>query len=185
VALSVRVEMSALRPGFLALFQSRTFAPRSSTPIATGDAGYESCYRKTSTRAFHSEVGMTMRLSVAGFVGLMLLAGTFTVPLAAAGEQTPPAPPVGAAAQSKMLAMNMMRMHEQMAAAMKANDAKLDAVLQTLNAAEGAAQIDALVATVNELARQYKAERAHMNEMHQTMCGHMAAEQESSSGHTH
>jgi hypothetical protein len=128
---------------------------------------------------------MTMRLSVAAFVSLMLLAGTLTVPLAAAGEQTTPVPSVGAGAQSKMLAMNMMKMHEQMAAEMKANDAKLDAVLQALNAAKGDARFDALIETVNELARQYKAERAHMEEMHRTMCGQMATEQEPSSGHTH
>ena len=123
---------------------------------------------------------MTMRLSVAAFVGLMLLA----VPLAAAGEQAPPAPPVGAAAQSQMPAMNMMKMHEQMAAEMKANDAKLDAVLQALSTAKGDARIDALTAIVNELARQYRAERTHMNEMHQAMCGHMTTGQEPSSGHT-
>ena len=127
---------------------------------------------------------MTMRLSLAAFVGLILLAGTLAMPPGAAGEQTA-TPAVGAPAQPQMPAMNMMKMHEQMAAEMKANDARLDAVIQALSAAKGDARIDALAATVNELARQYKAERAHMSEMHRTMCGHMAPGQEQAPGHAH
>lgn len=128
---------------------------------------------------------MTMRLPlVATVVGLALLSSTVTVPLAAAGEQTPPAP-VAAPAQPQMPAMNMMKMHAQMMAEMKANDARLEALLKEVNGAKGEARIDTLIAAVNELARQYKAERAHMNDMHQTMCAYMNAEGHEPAAHVH
>lgn len=46
-------------------------------------------------------------------------------------------------------------MHEQMMAGMKADDAKLDALLKEMNAATGEAKITALEATVAELVRQH------------------------------
>ena len=127
-----------------------------------------------------------MRLPlVATLVGLALLSSTMTVPLAAAGEQTPPAPATAPPAQPQMPAMNMMKMHAQMMAEMKANDARLEALLKEVNGAKGDARIDTLIAAVNELARQYKAERAHMNDMHQTMCAHMNAEGHEPAAHAH
>jgi len=129
---------------------------------------------------------MNTRLSFAAAIaGLTLLSGTVMVPLAAAGEQIPPAPAVAPPAQPGMPAMDMMKMHEQMMAEMKANDARLEAVLKEVNGAKGDARTDALIVAVNELARQYQAERAHMTDMHQAMCGHMNAQGHEPSAHSH
>ncbi len=65
----------------------------------------------------------------------------------------------------------MMKMHEQMMAEMKASDAKLDALVKDMNAAAGDAKVNAIAAVVNELARQSKAMHAHMGQMHQQMMG--------------
>jgi hypothetical protein len=128
---------------------------------------------------------MAMRISFAAVVlALALLPGAT---LAAAGAQNPPAP--GAAPSrpqmTGMMNMNMMKMHEQMMAEMQANDAKLDALATALNGAKGDARIDALVAAVNELARQHKAERAHMNEMHQMMMRSATSPSPEPSAHVH
>jgi hypothetical protein len=128
---------------------------------------------------------MIMRLPFsAALVCLALLSGTVTVPPAAAGEQTPPTPTV-TPSQPQTPTMNMMKMHEQMMAEMKANDARLEALLKDVNAAKADSRTDALIAAVNELARQYKAERAHMAEMHQTMCGQMNAQGHEPTTHAH
>jgi hypothetical protein len=54
-------------------------------------------------------------------------------------------------------------------------NAKLDGLLRQMNEAKGKARLDAVVAAVNELARQNRAERAHMREMHQRMMREPAA----------
>jgi hypothetical protein len=117
-----------------------------------------------------------------------LLAGVATATLAAAGgAQSVQAPGATAPARPQMPGMMPMNaMHERMMADMKAADAKLDGLVQQLNAAKGDARIDALVATVNELVRQSKAERAHMLEMHQMMMrGHETATSPEPSLHAH
>jgi hypothetical protein len=65
----------------------------------------------------------------------------------------------------------MMKMHEQMMAEMKAADAKLDALVNNMNAAGGEARVAAMAAVVNELARQSKAMHERMGQMHQQMMG--------------
>jgi hypothetical protein len=116
---------------------------------------------------------MAMRLSFGVvLVAALLFAITRSdVSLAAASAQNPASGPAASASPNMPGMMDMMKMHEQMMAEMKANDAKLDALLKDVNGAKGDARVDALVAAVNELARQYKAERAHMNAMHQMMMG--------------
>jgi hypothetical protein len=59
----------------------------------------------------------------------------------------------------------MMKMHEQMMAEMTAGDAKLDALVQAMNAATGAGKVDATAAVVSELVRQQKAMHAHMGQV--------------------
>ncbi len=77
----------------------------------------------------------------------------------------------GAAQQPQPAAPDMMKMHEQMMAEMKANDAKLDALVAQMNAASGPARVDAVAAVVTELVRQQKAMHQHMGQMHGQMMG--------------
>ena len=66
---------------------------------------------------------------------------------------------------------DMMKMHEQMIADMKAGNAKLDALVTDMNAASGNAKIDAVAMVVNELVLRHKAMLEHMGQMHQQMGG--------------
>lgn len=66
---------------------------------------------------------------------------------------------------------DMMKMHEKMMAEMKAADARLDALVKTMNAAVDDAETKAIAAVVNELVAQHKRMHTHMNEMHQQMMG--------------
>jgi hypothetical protein len=66
---------------------------------------------------------------------------------------------------------DMMKMHEQMMADMKAGDAKLDALVKEMNAASGNAKVTAIAAVVTELARQNRSMHEHMGAMHQQMMG--------------
>ena len=66
---------------------------------------------------------------------------------------------------------DMMKMHEEMMAGMKADDAKLDALLKDMNAAAGNAKVNAVAAVVTELARQQTIMHGHMSQMHQQMMG--------------
>ncbi len=66
---------------------------------------------------------------------------------------------------------DMMKMHEQMMADMKAADARLDTLAKAMNAATGAGKIDAVAAVVNELVTQHQAMRMHLDGMDQMMMG--------------
>ena len=85
---------------------------------------------------------------------------------AAAPAQQPPA-----AQQPQPGMQDMMKMHEQMMAEMKAGNAKLDALVKDMNAARGDAKIDAVAAVVNELVGQHKAMHERMGQMHEQMMG--------------
>jgi len=126
---------------------------------------------------------MKLRLSfVAAVVVVAVLspmAGVF-----AAGAQAPTAPGAASADEKTPPAMAMMKMHEQMVAGMKADEARLDALLKEMNAASGDRRIGALIAAVNEIVRQQKVERAHMTEMHAKMAEPHAPEA-TGSGHVH
>ncbi len=74
------------------------------------------------------------------------------------GEQAPSMP-------------DMMKMHEQMMAEMKAADARLDALVKDMNAATGDAKVNAVAAVVAELVRQQKSMHDRMGQMHQQMMG--------------
>ena len=77
----------------------------------------------------------------------------------------------GAAPQSQPNMQDMMKMHEQMMAGMKADDAKLNALLKDMNAAAGDRKVNALAAVVTELARQQMTMHEHMEQMHKQMMG--------------
>jgi hypothetical protein len=64
---------------------------------------------------------------------------------------------------------DMMKMHEQMMAEMKANRTTLDALAKEMNAASGGAKVDAIAAVVNELVRQQNAMHDRMGHMHEHM----------------
>jgi hypothetical protein len=66
---------------------------------------------------------------------------------------------------------DMTKMHERMMAEMKAADAKLDALVADMNQATGDERIAAVIAVVNEMARQHKDMCARMGEMQQMMGG--------------
>lgn len=105
------------------------------------------------------------------FVLSVTIAAGLLTALAAAGTsawaQGAPASPAvaqehqhhasGDQAQNKNMAM-----HEQMLAEMKANDARLEALLANVNTASGEAKVDALTAVVGELISQRKAMHEQM-----------------------
>src|SRR6266496_1859699 len=63
----------------------------------------------------------------------------------------------------------MMKMHEQMMADMKAANAKLDQLTQKMDSATGPAKVDATAAVVKELVSQHRAMCDRMGDMHQQM----------------
>jgi hypothetical protein len=81
--------------------------------------------------------------------------------------QTPSAQ--GSQAASDM--QDMMKMHEQMMAEMKAAGSRLDALIADMNTAKGDAKLNAVAAVVTELVRQQKSMHNRMGEMHQQMMG--------------
>lgn len=76
-----------------------------------------------------------------------------------------------AAQQPQFNMPDMMKMHEQMMAQMKADDAKLDALVKDMNAASGNKKVDAIAAVVTELVRQHEATYGRMGQMHEQMMG--------------
>ena len=63
----------------------------------------------------------------------------------------------------------MMAMHGQMMADMKAMDATLDLKVAAMNAARGRAKVDAMAAVINEMVAQHKQTMAKMMGMHDPM----------------
>ncbi len=106
-------------------------------------------------------------LSYSGFVDV----GPNVRLLAAVGSQQTQSPtpssPGGQSPQADMA--EMMKMHQQMMAEMKAADVKLDALVKDMNAATGEAKISAVAQVVNELVRQQKTMHEHMGTMDQQM----------------
>jgi hypothetical protein len=73
----------------------------------------------------------------------------------------------GAAQPQQPGMQDMMKMHEQMMADMKAGDAKLDALVRDMNGATGEGKVTAVAAVINELVQQHKAMHGRMGQMHQ------------------
>jgi hypothetical protein len=63
----------------------------------------------------------------------------------------------------------MMKMHEQMMAEMKASRTRLDVLVKEMNSASGNAKVDAIAAVVTELAGQHDAMYQRMSGMHGRM----------------
>ena len=77
----------------------------------------------------------------------------------------------------------MMTMHNQMMAEMKALDASLDEKVAAMNTAKGNAKVDAMAAVINEMASQRKQMMAKMSNMRDQMMAQMG-EHMSQSGST-
>ena len=111
---------------------------------------------------------MSTRATLIGLVlvALVILPGVPRSGLAArdAAQQAP-------AQQPGSNMQDMMKMHEQMMAEMKAGDAKLDALVKDMNDAKGDAKVNALAAVVNELVRQHKGMHGRFGKMHEQMMG--------------
>ncbi len=85
--------------------------------------------------------------------------------------QTPSAQASQPREQAPSNMQDMMKMHEQMMAEMKAADGRLDALVKDMNAATGEAKVDAVAAVVTELVRQQKSMHERTGQMHQQMMG--------------
>jgi hypothetical protein len=133
---------------------------------------------KPGARALHCpgvsscclEASMTTRLSVAAVLMTLAVAGVMRFGFGVASTSAQ-----GSAAQAtappRPAMQDMMKMHEQMMAEMKAADSKLDALVRDMNAATGDAKVKAMAAVVDELVQQHKAMHGRMGQMHQQMMG--------------
>ena len=116
-----------------------------------------------------------MRRLTAGAVVMAIFGFTFGVrplgPTADAAAQTPSAQGAQPHAHTPSSTQDMMKMHEQMMAEMKAADSRLDALVKDMNAATGDGKVNAVAAVVTELVRQQKSMHERMGQMHQHMMG--------------
>jgi len=71
------------------------------------------------------------------------------------------------------MGQNMMAMRQKMMADDKAADARLQPLIDKMNAAKGEAKVDAMAAVLTELVRQRTATREHMTQMSQMMMPNM------------
>src|SRR5690242_12221001 len=110
-------------------------------------------------------VSITRILAAFAFVAALMASGA----LAQENESKAGMPP--GSGQSGMMSGNpqMMAMHNQMMAEMKAMDASLDLKVAAMNAAKGRAKVDAMAAVINEMVSQHKQMMAKMMGMHEPM----------------
>ena len=78
---------------------------------------------------------------------------------------------------STMMGQDMMAMRQKMMADDKAADARLQPLLDKMNAAKGEAKVEAMAAVVNELIRQRTTMHAQMGQMSQMMMNQMMTNQ--------
>ena len=88
-----------------------------------------------------------------------------------AQENQPKAGMPPGSAQNGMMSGNpqMMAMHNQMMADMKAMDARLDLKVAAMNTAKGRDKVDAMADVMNEMVTQHKQMMAKMMGMHDPM----------------
>ena len=127
-------------------------------------------------------IDVNVRVRVLPLIVLAAALGA-TCALAQKNEPQPVKPPGGP--HSAMMAdhcKQMMAMHEQMAADMKAMDAKLEQKVAGMNAATGSAKIEAMAAVINEMASQRKERTVKMSSMQSHMMAHMGEHMAQSGG---
>ncbi len=116
---------------------------------------------------------MAKRLTVGAALILTLavtaLMQSFDLSTSVAAQSASQSAQPGEQAPSNM--QDMMKMHEQMMAEMKAADTRLDALVKDMNAATGDAKVNAVAAVVSELVRQQKSMHEHMGQMPMMMGG--------------
>lgn len=114
---------------------------------------------------------MTTRLSVAAVLMALAVVGVMRFGFGVAGASAQGSAAQATAQPPRPGMQDMMKMHEQMMAEMKAADSKLDALLKDMNDATGDAKVKAMAAVVDELVQQHKAMHGRMGQMHQQMMG--------------
>ena len=122
-------------------------------------------------------------------VPVLALAAALTASGGLAQQSPPKAGKQAGSAQSGMMSGNMgdhckqmMTMHNQMMADMKAMDAGLDQKVTAMNAAKGNAKVDAMAAVINEMATQRKQMMAKTASMRDQMMAHMGEHMAQSDG---
>jgi hypothetical protein len=120
---------------------------------------------------------MTTRLAIASATllsGVLIAPGTPLTPDQSVGAQQRQSSAGADASQRDQQPSNtqdMMKMHDRMMAEMKAANAKLDQLVQKMDAATGDAKVNATAGVVKELVAQHKAMHDRMGQMHQQMMG--------------
>ena len=115
---------------------------------------------------------MTKVQTTSRILPLLALAAALTASGALAQQSQPKAGKQPGSGQSGMMSGNMgqmMAMHNQMMADMKAMDASLDQKVALMNAAKGNAKVDATAAVINEMVTQRKQMMANMSGMEDQM----------------
>lgn len=123
-------------------------------------------------------LGKTIPALLVSFVGaLTLWAQQPTSPPPAAQKMEMPGKP--GMTDGKMCEESMMAHHKEMMARMEAADARLDALVKTMNAATGSKKTNAVAAVINELVAQRKQMREDMMAMQPEMMTHRMAHMDS------
>ncbi|MEO7889722.1 MAG: hypothetical protein ABIW19_06930 [Vicinamibacterales bacterium] len=106
------------------------------------------------------------------FLAVALVFGGVVASTPSARAQAPASPPQQmdhqpSTAQAPMMMSDaqMMSMHQKMMADMKAMDVKLDALITKMNAAKGAAKVDAIAEAFTAMVQQHKTMRDGMMQM--------------------
>lgn len=114
-----------------------------------------------------------MRTRILFLISTILLAGAALLPAQTSTSQQPPPAKGHHMMGGHGKSGDMMEECQAMMDDMKAMDAKLDALVQAMNAAEGSRKVDATAAVVAELVAQRKAMSAMMESMQPMMMEHM------------
>jgi hypothetical protein len=102
-------------------------------------------------------------LGLAGVLALVTIGPPGYAKAAEASLQAPSAETGRPSPQSDMT--EMMTRHQQMMAEMKAADAKLDDLVNAMNAATGDGKVTAIAQVVSELVRQQRSMHGHMGRL--------------------
>jgi len=106
---------------------------------------------------------------VVTIVATLVIVGALGTPFGSSATAQGASAQGSAPSQQSPNMQDMMKMHEQMMAQMKAADAKLDALVKQMDASRGDAKVTAIAAVVSELVLQNKSMHEHMGQMHQQM----------------
>lgn len=110
---------------------------------------------------------LVIALSAEVVANVGLAAATFGI------QQTSSQAPAAGNDQMRTMHQNMMAMRQKMMAEAAASDARLQELVDKMNAAKGEARVDALAAVVTELVQQHKGAPGHMLQMMPNMSGMM------------